>query len=418
MKKIFFSLITSIIVITLIEVILSVAVLVLRIDADTEIISEGEGKIRILALGESTTDDYWGDEDLGAWPRQLEKLLKEKGYPVKSFNVARGGTTSTFILSNLEKNLDKYKPHIVISMMGINDMSRFVYEGDAEVSVRNFSWIHSLKTVKIVKWLLTENSKKSADILKDQFPEDFLMVADQLEKNKFLSIDQLSFTPKAKNNCELSSYYRQASLYNLERVEFQQVNKYQQTMTRKALKLCPKSNYNLFWYFHSHNFTAEGRKTCREDFKLVEDFIDIISDETFISIVKCFEGENRPESINRILKEKNIGLVQDQIEDTKKNYQTLHRILRSRGIAHVAMQYPTLHIAPLKKYFDRNAKIIFVENRENFAPYLGERYYEVFKDRFRKTWGHTNQKGHGMIAQQVLGPVEKLINDLKLKPLK
>ncbi|MAZ47771.1 MAG: hypothetical protein CME65_04370 [Halobacteriovoraceae bacterium] len=418
MKKIFFSLITSIIVVALIEIILSAAVLILRIDADKEVVSEGSDKIRILALGESTTDDYWGEKDLGAWPRQLEKLLKEKGYPVKSFNVARGGTTSTFILSNLEKNLDKYKPHIVISMMGINDMNRFVYEGDREVSIRNFSWIHSLKTVKIVKWLLSENSKQSTDILKDQFPADFLQVADQLEKNKFLSVDQLPFTPKAKNDCELSSYYRQASLYNLERVEFQMVNKYQQTMTRKALKLCPKSTYNLFWYFHSHNFTAQSRKTCREDFKLVEDFIDIISDETFISIVKCFEGENRPDSINRILKEKNIGLVQDQIEDTKKNYQILHQILRSRGIAHIAMQYPTLPIATLKNYFSKDDKIVFVENRENFAPYLGKKYYEVFKDRFRKTWGHTNQIGHGMIAQQVLGPVEEVIRDLKLKPLK
>jgi len=73
----------------------------------------------ILCLGESTTrrgDKY-------SWSSQLEKILNNKSQKIK-FKVFNEGITATntaFILSRLNKNLEKYNPDMVITMMGIND---------------------------------------------------------------------------------------------------------------------------------------------------------------------------------------------------------------------------------------------------------------------------------------------------------
>ncbi len=77
------------------------------------------GSYVIMCLGESTT--FFGGNN--SYPRQLEEVLQERCGAGK-FNVLNKGlpgTRSPAILADLEKNLDEYKPDLVITMMGIND---------------------------------------------------------------------------------------------------------------------------------------------------------------------------------------------------------------------------------------------------------------------------------------------------------
>ena len=73
----------------------------------------------ILCLGESTT--AMGGKY--SYPRQLEKILNEKHRELKFQVINKGlpAANSTTIIAQLEKNLRKYHPHLVITMMGIND---------------------------------------------------------------------------------------------------------------------------------------------------------------------------------------------------------------------------------------------------------------------------------------------------------
>jgi tetratricopeptide (TPR) repeat protein len=74
---------------------------------------------RILCIGESTT--AWG---LGnSYPSQLQVALDAKFGAGKYSVINEGvsGTSTKIILERLPSLLDKYKPKIVISMMGIND---------------------------------------------------------------------------------------------------------------------------------------------------------------------------------------------------------------------------------------------------------------------------------------------------------
>jgi len=85
----------------------------------TNISSFNEDEIRILCIGESTT--ALGLER--SYPSQLEQMLNDQESE-KTFKVINKGLVSKRsidILQQLEKNIKKYKPHLVISMIGIND---------------------------------------------------------------------------------------------------------------------------------------------------------------------------------------------------------------------------------------------------------------------------------------------------------
>ncbi|MBF0503676.1 MAG: tetratricopeptide repeat protein [Candidatus Omnitrophica bacterium] len=82
-------------------------------------LSFNKNEYRILCLGESTT--ALGGED--SYPSLLEQMLNTQSRQ-KNFTVINKGiisTTSDYILTHVEQNLDQYKPQLVIVMMGIND---------------------------------------------------------------------------------------------------------------------------------------------------------------------------------------------------------------------------------------------------------------------------------------------------------
>lgn len=81
---------------------------------------------RILFLGESTTagwsmENSWYQKE-NSYPAQVEEILQQK-YPekkIRGYNKGIGGIETTGILRNLDKNMIKYKPHLVVLMAGAN----------------------------------------------------------------------------------------------------------------------------------------------------------------------------------------------------------------------------------------------------------------------------------------------------------
>jgi len=79
-----------------------------------------KGSYRILCLGDSAT--AFGGE--GSYPRQLEQILKQKdlGMEFSVINKGVAAITSDMVLANLQNNLKKFMPDMVIVMIGENDM--------------------------------------------------------------------------------------------------------------------------------------------------------------------------------------------------------------------------------------------------------------------------------------------------------
>ena len=85
-----------------------------------------EEEVRILCLGESTT--ALGGEN--SYPSQLQAILTQErpDIPFRVINRGRVSMTTREILNALGTDLQVFKPHIVVTMMGINDKGAFQAE--------------------------------------------------------------------------------------------------------------------------------------------------------------------------------------------------------------------------------------------------------------------------------------------------
>jgi len=74
-----------------------------------------EGELRIACIGESTT--------YGLWPGQLEEILNERSAEREIRVINRGavGIRTDGVAGQIEEWLDEDRPHLVITMLGIND---------------------------------------------------------------------------------------------------------------------------------------------------------------------------------------------------------------------------------------------------------------------------------------------------------
>ncbi|MDD3089563.1 MAG: tetratricopeptide repeat protein [Candidatus Omnitrophica bacterium] len=79
-----------------------------------------DGSCRILCIGESTT--AMGGRT--SYPAQLEKILNSSrtGAPFRVINNGLIASNSSNIAARLEKDINRYRPHIILSMIGINDI--------------------------------------------------------------------------------------------------------------------------------------------------------------------------------------------------------------------------------------------------------------------------------------------------------
>ncbi|MGE5197881.1 MAG: tetratricopeptide repeat protein [Deltaproteobacteria bacterium] len=99
---------------------------------------------RIMCLGESTTANQY--------PPFLEEILNKRNIGVK-FSVidkGKGGINTISILFNLEKNLDTYKPDMVITMMGNNDRGISYYKDIPEANVGLFQHFSAYRFIRLI----------------------------------------------------------------------------------------------------------------------------------------------------------------------------------------------------------------------------------------------------------------------------
>jgi lysophospholipase L1-like esterase len=108
-------------------------------------------EFRILAIGESTTYGL-GVKREDAYPEVLERLLNrssDKKFAV--FNTGVPGQTSTSILRNIRYQLEKYHPHLVISLLGANDLNEALNDMNSRrlLGLNVPGWIANLRTYRL-----------------------------------------------------------------------------------------------------------------------------------------------------------------------------------------------------------------------------------------------------------------------------
>ena len=116
---------------------------------------------RILCLGESTTQQ--------GYPEQLNIILNDMDL-TKEFSVINkgiGGTNTGIILTRLESYLEKYKPDMVITMMGINDNAFLtlvpvedIFKERKDERIYNVNALRIYKLFKLLKLHINEKVKE------------------------------------------------------------------------------------------------------------------------------------------------------------------------------------------------------------------------------------------------------------------
>jgi tetratricopeptide (TPR) repeat protein len=327
---------------------------------------ENDETYRILCLGESTTASIGLNEK--SWPEFLEEELNKKNQvKFKVFNEGIDGTNTMIITSELEENIKRYKPDMIITMMGINDILDRYYYDDTLIS-RIIQIVKNIRVYKLYKLIEEHLSEKlNSYIYRNSINKSLELLDEGLENER-------------KGNLELAK-----ECYN------------------KSLEIYPKNDKSLEFlgllYLEEENI-GKAKYYLK---KAVESNPNNYG--AYNSLFSLYEKENK----ERVIKENKIFyLSKKNIEYTKFHYQKIYNITKERGIKLVVMQYPTRDIEDFKDYFNEEQQkdIIFIENKDNFEKALEKYGYDkIFFDKFAWSigynFGHCTERGNKLIAENV-----------------
>ncbi|MBC7540627.1 MAG: hypothetical protein H7281_17535 [Bacteriovorax sp.] len=394
-------------------------------DYRNEVRGEDQKMLRILAIGESTTADYFAGEEspaamaagagAGAWPRRLEKELQSAGVNARVYNEGLSGTTSPIIVSRISSYIEKYRPHIVISMMGINDNPNMKYVDSFSFGLRIA--LSQIRLFKLAGWLNELFEAKTSC----QFDPAFFVYS---EHNKNLIVKALSLAKiMSVNNVEkelrkIVADDKELAIV-LSRISVKLRGDFNQSSGQeksreyidRAFELNPYNHKIAFWALNGQLSATRCLEISRRIFECGRN----VPDDILSEISMCSSGDEslKEESAFR---SRGLLLLKSASSLRSYHYRILHDLLSREKVFHMAMQYPTLPVEELKSIFDSYKDITFVSNQENFVEALKKyRYEEVFEDRFRGSWGHTTAKGDQLIANSALASVLHLIKVYQLQ---
>ena len=87
---------------------------------------------------------------------------------------------------------------------------------------------------------------------------------------------------------------------------------------------------------------------------------------------------------------------------TYHNYNALKKIVQSRGIQLVCVQYPLHSVETLEKLLQPHKNVVFVSNEKIFRDAIkNASYEEYFTDNFAGGFGHCTMRGDKLLAENV-----------------
>jgi len=418
------------------------------------------GVCRIMCLGGSTTAN--GGEY--SYPSQMEEVLnkKEIGINFKVINKGLSGSDSVFIVSNLKSNLDKYKPHIVVTMTGANDdCDTIPYEDSTKMKL--YLFLKSFRVYKLAKLinLHIENKingiiskKKDSNSLENEpiyfirktvegevgillekwsilmdegrirETEAVMKAAIELEPNRgevyLLLLDSYGAQGKINEGdkivekigqlpfncfndpwelCQLGFYYQMTKRYTKA-----------EEVLKRAIDINPyyrESYAELATVYREQNCIEKLNNVCE---KIINR--DIKSGNIYGFLATSYRELGDLEKAQKYYNKTDEFWMKNYKEATKHNYELIKEIVEDRGIQLVAVQYPMRNVEALKRLFDSSEGVIFVSNEHSFKKALEHSSYEdYFFDNFAGDFGHCTPLGNKLLAENIANNIlEKCFN--------
>ncbi|MFH1383420.1 MAG: hypothetical protein ABIH47_00455 [Candidatus Omnitrophota bacterium] len=369
----------------------------------------------IMCLGESTTANLGP----GNYPEQLEEILNQyaTGTTFKILNKGVAGITTDRILARLEYGLEKYKPNMVITMMGVNDeqssdhydLNRSNIISQTKLALLRFKvyklgrllWLHFLKKCEFN--IDTTQKNKQNDIravdTKTYYEllklyEDEEMIANKIDiLEQMIKIDPFNVHAyKLLSNIYLWGRYKNMG-------EVERINKI-------ILELYPqdKGAYLQLAYSYESRLKTQAAKD------ILADGISKIPlyKQGYGALAHIYTDNKEYDNASKYFNKANSIEKKYRNENLYYNYNRLKHIVLEKGIALVCVQYPVRSVESLKRMLGYDERVIFVDNEKIFKKALQENSYDaIFVDMWAGDFGHCTRKGYRMLAQNVADVILK-----------
>jgi len=395
-----------------------------------------KGSFRIMCLGESTTQNQY--------PTYLEEILNQNNINIKFSVIDKGiaGIRTSSILSQLEANLDKYQPNIVITMIGINDGGNHIpYEiacsSKPIIALRSFRaykltrllWLRMATKLKEIGFYTQDiNKQKDSpnEIYEELQQEQAPKALDTNPNNDSVCIELGQFYQDQGKLAEAEQAFNKALELNPRNdsacVELGGLYQYQgkcqhkfggpEEAFKKAIELNPdneSARAALGQFYMDSERLVESEQTLKEAVEFNPKHCS-----AYVGLGRLYLSQGRLAESEQILKKavefnpdnklvfEGLAAVYSEMGNDKlfdiyvekannlrgeyynpatvNNYRTLKQILDKRKIKLVCAEYPMRNIALLKKIFkeDTEGSVVFVDNEKVFKDAIRKEGYKEY----------------------------------------
>ncbi|MGA2775750.1 MAG: tetratricopeptide repeat protein [Candidatus Omnitrophota bacterium] len=421
-----------------------------------------KGACRIMCLGESTT--------AGQYPHFLEEILNQRNIGIKFSVIDKGliGTNSSVILNNLQSNIGQYHPDIVVAMIGINDNGvHMAYKNMPNSGIDRL--LVNFRTYKLIRLLglhivtkCQELSRVAANYsIKDSDKNPALSVgtvesygkAEQMkpridrsyvQRGRFYRDqgDLARAVESFNKEIEVKPYSYEAYFglgwcykalgNNIAAVEsFKKVIEIKpedfyaylelgwcydflnnfygaEASFKKAAEINPQSGrvyFELGLLYKANNLFSQAEESFK---KAIER--DPYNDKIYSALSVLYNEMGKHGLSREYYERANRLRFRGYVDITRNNYLKIKKKLDESNIKLVCVQYPLRDEESLRKIFEWQEGVIFVDNEKIFKKALrAATYKEYFTDMFAGDFGHCTDRGNKLLAENIADVILKEI---------
>lgn len=170
-------------------------------------------------------------------------------------------------------------------------------------------------------------------------------------------------------------------------------------------------NWRLGWAYKMQGKDALAKEQFKKTVELLspqDDESKGVADITYGRLAILYREIGEYEKVDAYYAKANKCRIEYYNPVTYRNYFKVKEILERRKIKFVFVQYPVRSVEPLKKMFNNDSGVIFVDNERIFKDALNkEDYKEYFFDNFGGDFGHCTAKGNNLLAENIANVIVK-----------
>jgi tetratricopeptide (TPR) repeat protein len=175
---------------------------------------------------------------------------------------------------------------------------------------------------------------------------------------------------------------------------------------KKAIEINPRGDWAYILLGLCYMYQNKPTQAEEAFKKAIE--LNPTDDRAYGGLAALYEEMGKYESAQQCYQQANNLRLKHYDPRTIHNYKELKEISDKRGIKLVCIQYPVRSIEPLRRIFQGQDGVIFVDNEKVFKDALKKASYrEYFTDMFEGDFGHCTRKGNRLLAENIANVILK-----------